>query len=93
MLRDSCGCHLMHCSALDNATIQCLHGKMPVSKVTSAKRLSAEAWLKLSSQVHIFSLHYITEPYSLLNDIQFLFIVNALRHLYGSDSSILINYY
>ncbi|XP_031381797.1 ubiquitin carboxyl-terminal hydrolase 26 isoform X2 [Punica granatum] len=34
-------------SVLDNTTVQCLHGKLPMSKVSSAKRLSAEAWLKL----------------------------------------------
>ncbi|XP_065881079.1 ubiquitin carboxyl-terminal hydrolase 26 isoform X2 [Euphorbia lathyris] len=36
--------------ALDNTHIQCSHGKVPVSKVGSMKRLSAEAWTKLLSK-------------------------------------------
>ncbi|KAK4793462.1 hypothetical protein SAY86_023897 [Trapa natans] len=32
---------------LDNSTIQCDHGKLPFSKVSFAKRLSARAWSKL----------------------------------------------
>lgn len=39
------------CSSIDNTVIQCLHGKVPVSKVTSIKRLSAKAWEKLFSKV------------------------------------------
>ncbi|CAN1240480.1 Ubiquitin carboxyl-terminal hydrolase 26 [Linum grandiflorum] len=35
---------------LDNTSIVCLHGKLPVSKVSSMKRLSAEAWVKLLSK-------------------------------------------
>ncbi|KGN62885.1 ubiquitin carboxyl-terminal hydrolase 26 isoform X1 [Cucumis sativus] len=35
---------------LDNSQIQCLHGKVPISKVTSIKRLSVKAWDKLSSK-------------------------------------------
>ncbi|CAL0319194.1 unnamed protein product [Lupinus luteus] len=34
-------------TSLDNTSIQCSHGKVPVSKVTSMKRLSAKAWDKL----------------------------------------------
>ncbi|QCD99600.1 ubiquitin carboxyl-terminal hydrolase 48 [Vigna unguiculata] len=34
-------------TALDNTPIQCSHGKVPVSKVTSMKRLSSKAWDKL----------------------------------------------
>uniref|UniRef100_A0A2P2JYZ7 Ubiquitin carboxyl-terminal hydrolase n=1 Tax=Rhizophora mucronata TaxID=61149 RepID=A0A2P2JYZ7_RHIMU len=37
-------------SVLDNTPIQCSHGKVPVSKVGSIKRLSAEAWTKLFSK-------------------------------------------
>ncbi|XP_045805933.1 ubiquitin carboxyl-terminal hydrolase 26-like isoform X1 [Trifolium pratense] len=37
-------------SAIDNASIQCSHGKVPVSKVTSAKRLSSKAWDRLLSK-------------------------------------------
>ncbi|KAK7384819.1 hypothetical protein VNO78_30522 [Psophocarpus tetragonolobus] len=33
--------------ALDNTSIQCSHGKVPVSNVTSMKRLSSKAWDKL----------------------------------------------
>ncbi|RDX81132.1 Ubiquitin carboxyl-terminal hydrolase 26, partial [Mucuna pruriens] len=36
--------------ALDNTSIQCLHGKVPVSNVTSMKRLSSKAWDKLLSK-------------------------------------------
>ncbi|KAG4931153.1 hypothetical protein AAZX31_17G188900 [Glycine max] len=36
--------------ALDNTSIQCSHGKVPVSKVTSMKRLSSKAWDKLLSK-------------------------------------------
>ncbi|TKY74650.1 Ubiquitin carboxyl-terminal hydrolase 26 [Spatholobus suberectus] len=35
---------------LDNTSIQCSHGKVPVSKVTSMKRLSAKAWDTLFSK-------------------------------------------
>ncbi|XP_047161205.1 ubiquitin carboxyl-terminal hydrolase 26-like isoform X2 [Vigna umbellata] len=34
-------------TVLDNTPIQCSHGKVPVSKVTSMKRLSSKAWDKL----------------------------------------------
>uniref|UniRef100_A0ACD5WDA0 Uncharacterized protein n=1 Tax=Avena sativa TaxID=4498 RepID=A0ACD5WDA0_AVESA len=34
-------------SSIDNSPIQCEHGKVPASKVTSMKRLSAKAWEKL----------------------------------------------
>ncbi|OIW03067.1 hypothetical protein TanjilG_19347 [Lupinus angustifolius] len=37
-------------TALDNTSIQCSHGKVPVSKVTSMKRLSSKAWDKLFSK-------------------------------------------
>ncbi|XP_037495087.1 ubiquitin carboxyl-terminal hydrolase 26 isoform X1 [Jatropha curcas] len=37
-------------SSIDNTPIQCSHGKVPVSKVGSMKRLSAEAWTKLFSK-------------------------------------------
>lgn len=35
---------------LDNSSIQCFHGKVPFSKVTSMKRLSDKAWQKLFSK-------------------------------------------
>ncbi|XP_043708962.1 ubiquitin carboxyl-terminal hydrolase 26-like [Telopea speciosissima] len=35
---------------LDNTSIQCLHGRVPVSKVSIMKRLSANAWTKLLSK-------------------------------------------
>ncbi|CAJ1973795.1 unnamed protein product [Sphenostylis stenocarpa] len=35
---------------LDNSSVQCSHGKVPVSKVTSMKRLSAKAWDTLFSK-------------------------------------------
>ncbi|KAL5190121.1 Ubiquitin carboxyl-terminal hydrolase 26 [Glycine soja] len=35
---------------LDNTPVQCSHGKVPVSKVTSMKRLSAKAWDTLFSK-------------------------------------------
>ncbi|RDX67238.1 Ubiquitin carboxyl-terminal hydrolase 26 [Mucuna pruriens] len=38
------------CSPLDNTAIQCSHGKVPVSKVSSMKRLSAKAWDTLFSK-------------------------------------------
>ncbi|XP_040377831.1 ubiquitin carboxyl-terminal hydrolase 26 isoform X2 [Oryza brachyantha] len=37
-------------SSIDNSPIQCEHGKVPASKVTSMKRLSAGAWHKLFSK-------------------------------------------
>uniref|UniRef100_A0A0A9DFG6 Ubiquitin carboxyl-terminal hydrolase n=1 Tax=Arundo donax TaxID=35708 RepID=A0A0A9DFG6_ARUDO len=37
-------------SSIDNVSIQCEHGKVPASKVTSMKRLSAVAWEKLFSK-------------------------------------------
>ena len=43
------------CSPLDNASIQCSHGKVSASKVTSMKRLSAKAWEKLFSKVTVLS--------------------------------------
>ncbi|ONL94892.1 Ubiquitin carboxyl-terminal hydrolase 26 [Zea mays] len=36
--------------SIDNGPIQCEHGKVPVSKLTSMKRLSAAAWQKLFSK-------------------------------------------
>ncbi|GMI84417.1 ubiquitin-specific protease 26 [Hibiscus trionum] len=35
---------------LNNSSIQCSHGKLPISKAGSVKRLSAEAWMKLFSK-------------------------------------------
>ncbi|MCD7469118.1 hypothetical protein HAX54_007925 [Datura stramonium] len=35
---------------IDNTSIQCTHGKVPVSKVGSMKRLSCEAWTMLFSK-------------------------------------------
>ncbi|CAN4123360.1 unnamed protein product [Withania somnifera] len=37
-------------SVIDNTSIQCTHGKVPVSKVGSMKRLSREAWTMLFSK-------------------------------------------
>ncbi|KAK3025995.1 hypothetical protein RJ639_042152, partial [Escallonia herrerae] len=37
-------------SIIDNNSIQCVHGKVPVSKVGSMKRLSAKAWTMLFSK-------------------------------------------
>ncbi|XP_059298670.1 ubiquitin carboxyl-terminal hydrolase 26 isoform X1 [Lycium ferocissimum] len=37
-------------SIIDNTSIQCTHGKVPVSKVGSMKRLSCEAWTMLFSK-------------------------------------------
>jgi hypothetical protein len=49
------------CSSIDNGPIQCEHGKVPASKVTSMKRLSSVAWEKLYSKVRNptswFALH------------------------------------
>lgn len=57
--------HLIHgmltlkcqCSAIDNTSIQCLHGKVQMSKVTSMKRLSSKAWDTLLSKVNLFSCY------------------------------------
>ncbi|KAI7752502.1 hypothetical protein M8C21_015853, partial [Ambrosia artemisiifolia] len=35
---------------IDNTPIQCLHGKVPVSKISSMKRLSAKAWNTIFSK-------------------------------------------
>lgn len=35
---------------IDNTSIQCFHGKVPVSKINYMKRLSAEAWTALTSK-------------------------------------------
>lgn len=37
-------------STIDNASIQCLHGKVPESKIGSMKRISSKAWNKLFSK-------------------------------------------
>ncbi|PAN21051.1 hypothetical protein GQ55_3G409000 [Panicum hallii var. hallii] len=37
-------------SSIDNGPIQCEHGKVPASKITSMKRLSSIAWQKLFSK-------------------------------------------
>lgn len=37
-------------SPIDNTSIQCMHGKVPVSKLVSMKRLSAKAWTLLFSK-------------------------------------------
>lgn len=39
------------CRNIDNTSIQCSHGKVPVSKVNFMKRLSAEAWTMIMSKV------------------------------------------
>ncbi|PPS12707.1 hypothetical protein GOBAR_AA07934 [Gossypium barbadense] len=39
---------LMSCRVLDNTSIQCSHGKIPLSKAGSVKRLSSGAWTKCS---------------------------------------------
>jgi len=44
---------ILSCSVIDNKPIQCLHGKVPVSKVGSMKRLSAKAWGILFSKVSL----------------------------------------
>lgn len=48
----------MVCSILDNSPIQCLHGKVPISKVTCIKRLSIKAWDKLFSKVRASIVPY-----------------------------------
>lgn len=49
-------------SSIDNSPIQCEHGKVPASKVTSMKRLSAGAWHKLFSKVrNFYFLVFISE--------------------------------
>jgi hypothetical protein len=49
------------CSSIDNGPIQCKHGKVPASKVTSMKRLSSVAWeklyLKVINPTSCFALH------------------------------------
>lgn len=47
----------MVCRILDNSPIQCLHGKVPISKVTCIKRLSVKAWDKLFSKVQLKLFH------------------------------------
>jgi hypothetical protein len=42
---------VISCSVLDNKPIQCVHGKVPHSKVSSMKRLSAKAWTMIDSKV------------------------------------------
>ncbi|KAL3829381.1 hypothetical protein ACJIZ3_018183 [Penstemon smallii] len=37
-------------STIDNTSIQCLHGKVPVSRINNMKRLSVEAWTILYSK-------------------------------------------
>ncbi|XP_073065473.1 ubiquitin carboxyl-terminal hydrolase 26 isoform X1 [Primulina eburnea] len=37
-------------SIIDNTSILCLHGKLPLSSISCAKRLSTEAWTNLYSQ-------------------------------------------
>nr|KAJ0201570.1 hypothetical protein LSAT_V11C600306410 [Lactuca sativa] len=42
---------LFACSIIDDTSIQCSHGKVPISKICSMKRLSAIAWHKMSSKL------------------------------------------
>jgi ubiquitin carboxyl-terminal hydrolase 48 len=63
------------CRSIDNGPIQCEHGKVPVSKLTSMKRLSAAAWQKLFSKVRksaVPDLHYIDFCLTLLKLVFFL---------------------
>lgn len=46
------------CRAIDNTSIQCLHGKVPVSRINYMKRLSAEAWTALISKVRYYASPY-----------------------------------
>ncbi|GAB2222929.1 hypothetical protein Droror1_Dr00017061 [Drosera rotundifolia] len=39
-------------NGIDNSTIRCSHGKVPVTKIGSMKRLSSEAWTRLYSKYH-----------------------------------------
>lgn len=48
------------CRDLDNSLIQCVHGKIPVSKVNSAKRISAMAWQLLQSKVLVLHSFFNT---------------------------------
>lgn len=51
-------CYDVFCSCLDNTLIQCSHGKVPFSKITSMKRLSSNAWHKLLSKVCFFPFKF-----------------------------------
>ncbi|KAJ1420139.1 Ubiquitin-specific peptidase 48 [Sesbania bispinosa] len=56
-------------TSIDNTVIQCSHGKVPVSKVTSMKRLSAKAWDKLFSKFFSFlQFVYAEWCYGINND-------------------------
>ncbi|XP_015885340.2 ubiquitin carboxyl-terminal hydrolase 26 isoform X2 [Ziziphus jujuba] len=64
---------------LDNTSIQCPHGKVPVSKVTSMKRLSAKAWTMLFSK-------YNGGPELSNSDYCVDCLIDGARNLVSADS-------
>lgn len=58
-------CPVICCSTLDNTSIQCLHRKVPASKIGSMKRISSKAWNKLFSKVftHVWNLAIMREVF------------------------------
>ncbi|KAG5554241.1 hypothetical protein RHGRI_011937 [Rhododendron griersonianum] len=51
---------VISCRVIDNNPIQCLHGKVPVSKIGGMKRLSSTAWTMLFSKVSICMVRVTT---------------------------------
>ncbi|RXI09976.1 hypothetical protein DVH24_021742 [Malus domestica] len=67
------------CSALDNTSIQCSHGKVPVSKVGHMKRLSVKAWTKLFSK-------YKGGPELANDDYCMVCLIDGARNVVCADS-------
>ncbi|KAM1224734.1 hypothetical protein ACFX1S_043812 [Malus domestica] len=65
--------------ALDNTSIQCSHGKVPVSKVGHMKRLSVKAWTKLFSK-------YKGGPELANDDYCMVCLIDGARNVVCADS-------
>ncbi|XVF48123.1 hypothetical protein PTKIN_Ptkin03bG0165600 [Pterospermum kingtungense] len=64
---------------LDNTSIQCSHGKVPLSKVGFLKRVSAEAWIKLFSK-------YNGGPTLAKSDYCMVCLIDVARTIVCADS-------
>lgn len=92
-------CVLISCSTLDNTSIQCSHGKAPVSKVGFMKRLSTTAWTILFSKVFacivIFSAgnHFCLKNDSTVIPRTLVILISLIGHKMVNNGKVLFNIY
>ncbi|KAA8524129.1 hypothetical protein F0562_010440 [Nyssa sinensis] len=71
-------------SVIDNTSIQCLHGKVPVSKISSMKRMTAKAWTMLLSKVSMCV--YDGGPKLAQDDYCYDCLIEGVRTMVCADS-------